>query len=400
MFTDSPADNPMEADLKQHIGKIMETVEKTMYGMDEVTRLCLIALYCRGHVLLEGNPGLGKTKLVRTLEQTLRLPYKRIQFTPDLMPTDITGSKMPDENERQKLRFQPGPIFTTLLLADEINRASPKTQAAMLEAMAEGEVTVQGATHQLGFPFMVLATQNPVDHEGTYPLPEAQADRFMFKIAMPFPKEQSLRRIIQSSTGPLEGRGPRLMEKQQLTVDEIKLARKRCWAFHKHIRAVQVTKPLETHVVNLLLASNGYFSDLLELSKDQVKTIKKLVDNLLLFGLGPRAAENLVLGSKAQALMFLEERDGMAGPEALAGIVIPTLRHRLKLVYDWEERYCRLQDIKLGEEESREGLLDALLAQLCDATAPDQAHLYRESFREQVRGRVDKKWLDRGGLLR
>ena len=190
---------------KEFADSILQEAGQKMFGVADVVRLCLIALYTNGHILLEGNPGLGKTELVKTLSNILTLPYRRIQFTPDLMPADITGTLGPSKDNPRELTFQPGPIFTSLLLADEINRATPKTQAAMLEAMAERQVTVVGETHMLGQydfkpflgqdgnpiapnakrPFMVMATQNPIDHEGTFDLPEAQADRFMFKILMP-----------------------------------------------------------------------------------------------------------------------------------------------------------------------------------------------------------------------
>lgn len=182
---------------QQIVHSIVQEVAQEMYEVDDVTRLCLVALYTKGHVLLEGNPGLGKTELVKTLGRTLQLPDGRIQFTPDLMPSDITGTQMPDPDNVERLKFQHGPLFTSLLLADEVNRATPKTQSAMLEAMAEKQVTVLGVTYGLGGftygehrdrskvrvvypsnidrPFMVLATQNPIDHEGTYDLPEAQS---------------------------------------------------------------------------------------------------------------------------------------------------------------------------------------------------------------------------------
>jgi len=264
---------PEEAKIKEMTARAMGSVAEVMFGMERVTELCLIALYCGGHVLLEGIPGLGKTKLVRTLEKTLRLPYKRIQFTPDLMPTDITGSEMPATEARHRLEFRRGPIFTSLLLADEINRASPKTQAAMLEAMAEREVTVQGSTYVLDEPFMVLATQNPVDHEGTYPLPEAQADRFMFKIEMPYPGETTLRRIIAGSTGPLP-EGEDVVAHESPKTHEIDRARRAYRHFRDNIRRVRLTHSVETHIVNLLLATNGCHDELVGLSKTQKRTVK------------------------------------------------------------------------------------------------------------------------------
>ncbi|MCB0128566.1 MAG: AAA family ATPase, partial [Caldilineaceae bacterium] len=171
---------------KEFAGTALTIVQEDMKDLDEVVRLCFVALYTNGHVLLEGNPGLGKTALVRALGDTLGFAKGRIQFTPDLMPADITGTYIPIPRDGlMTLEFRPGPINTSLLLADEINRATPKTQSAMLEAMAEKQVTVLGESRKLPVPFMVLATQNPIDHEGTYTLPEAQSDRFMFKLLMP-----------------------------------------------------------------------------------------------------------------------------------------------------------------------------------------------------------------------
>ena len=374
---------PQEKPIKKRMNEIMDYVGREMFGLEEVTQLCLTALYCGGHVLLEGNPGMGKTKLVRTLERILKLPYGRIQFTPDLMPTDITGSKMPDDENRQKLSFRRGPIFTSLLLADEINRASPKTQAAMLEAMAEKEVTVQGTTHTLGAPFMVLATQNPIDHDGTYPLPEAQADRFMFKIRMPYPKEETLHRIIDHNTGPLPE--PALSGKVGLTEDEITSGREEYNIFHRNIRRVEAHPALKTHVVNLLLASNGHIGELREVSGKRQKRAAEIAEQLVLFGLGPRAAESLVIGSKAYALLFLLDRGGGAGPEALAKVLLPTLRHRLKLTFGWEERYAATCGLSVDEENQH--LLNIMLAELSMAVAP-QNPAYEKSFTNLIKGQL------------
>ena len=187
------------AHARRHTAHVIDAVGEELYGLETVIKLSLAALLSGGHVLLEGNPGLGKTELVKRLAQVLNLKAGRIQFTPDLMPADITGTLMPTGNGG--LRFQSGPIFTSLLLADEINRATPKTQSAMLEAMAEKKVTVLGEAHALPSPFVVLATQNPIDHEGTYNLPAAQADRFMFKVRMPVPDGPTVKRIVRKRAG-------------------------------------------------------------------------------------------------------------------------------------------------------------------------------------------------------
>ncbi len=387
-----------QREIREEISTIMNQVGQTMFGMEEVSRLCLVALYCGGHVLLEGNPGLGKTKLARTFEKVLGFPYKRIQFTPDLMPTDITGSKMPSDEDRRKLIFQKGPIFTNLLLADEINRASPKTQAAMLEAMAEKEVTVQGATYRLDRPFMVIATQNPVDHEGTYPLPEAQADRFMFKIFMPFPSAEIIRQIMAASTGPIKslaGENP-----SARPIPEVrKRAKETFQNIMFNIRRMKLSPPLESHIVNLLLATNGHMDQLTGLKRNQMMALNRLSEQLFQFGLGPRASENLSLGCKAYALLFLDGSDGVAGPEALAHVVLPILRHRIKLSFDWEERFAGIQGFELNEDESREGLLDAMLAMLCDATAPNDHEFYRSALVRLLKSAVAINWVKRARLF-
>src|ERR1700752_998529 len=187
------------AHARRHTAHIIDAVGEELYGVVTVIKLSLAALLSGGHVLLEGNPGLGKTELVKRLARVLNLRAGRIQFTPDLMPADITGTLMPSGNGGR--RFHSCPRFTSLLLADEINRATPKTQSAMLEAMAEKKVTVLGEEHALPSPFVVLATQNPIDHEGTYNLPAAQADRFMFKVRMPVPDGPTLKRIVRKRSG-------------------------------------------------------------------------------------------------------------------------------------------------------------------------------------------------------
>ena len=189
--------------LQSDFKKVREEVGKILVGQDEVVETVLISLFSGGHCLLEGVPGLGKTLLVRTLSDCLDLDYSRIQFTPDLMPADITGTRIvvEDEKGRKSFEFQPGPIFAQIVLADEVNRATPKTQSALLEAMQESEVTAGGETHTLEQPFIVLATQNPLEMDGTYPLPEAQLDRFLFKIQVPFPKREELNEVLVRTTG-------------------------------------------------------------------------------------------------------------------------------------------------------------------------------------------------------
>lgn len=349
-----------------------------MYGVEEVMRLCLVALFTGGHVLLEGNPGLGKTELVKTLGRVLQLPFGRVQFTPDLMPADITGTFMPDVEDRQKLTFRPGPIFTSLLLADEINRATPKTQSAMLEAMAEGQVTVLGQRWQLQKPFMVLATQNPIDHEGTYVLPEAQADRFMFKAEMPIPQKETLLKILEKCAGKTAetmaaepdslGQNPYLPKDKADSVSKYEELRAR-------IDQVQPLPSLQTHILNLFLASNGRFSELQGLDKRQIESLKIIVGEVVRYGLGPRAAVTLTLGSKAYSLLFLPNATHAEAP-ALARILLPALRHRIKLQFDWAERFRRRFKLKELQEHL---LMDQLMEMFVVAAAP-KTNSYHESF--------------------
>lgn len=368
----------MNRDIKQFANALVNEAGRNMYGVDETLRLCLVALFTGGHVLLEGNPGLGKTELVKTLGSVLRLPFGRIQFTPDLMPADITGTFMPDFEDRQKLSFKPGPIFTNLLLADEINRATPKTQSAMLEAMAEGQVTVLGQRYRLQKPFMVLATQNPIDHEGTYVLPEAQADRFMFKAEMPIPEQNTLLRILEKCSGSIAGSVSKPEAGGEMGVylpKDRTDAIAKCEELRFKIAEVIPLPSLETHIINLFLATNGRFEELSGLDKKQVETLRVLVGEVIRYGLGPRAAVSLSLGSKAYSLLFLPEAQGAEAP-ALAQILLPSLRHRIKLGFDWSDRFRRRFKI---QETNELALMDKLLETLVLAAAP-KANAYGDSF--------------------
>jgi len=360
-------------DVKDFAAAVLSRVEKKMFGMDEVTRLVLVALYTGGHVLLEGNPGLGKTELVKTLGEVLALPRGRIQFTPDLMPADITGTYAPDfeTGNPQKMAFQPGPVFTSLLLADEINRATPKTQSAMLEAMAEKQVTVLGKKWPLEIPFMVLATQNPIDHEGTFNLPEAQADRFMFKLSVPVPNRETLRLIVDKTAGD------RVMpdEKSYAVFKEAGASRKTFTAIETRIRKFPVSPPVEIHILNMFLATNRRFDELKELDKRQVEKLTRLVHDVLEYGLGPRAATALTLGAKAFSLMYLPGAESAEGP-ALARVVIATLRHGFKLKFDWRHAFSRIEGLQETPGEGQytysddEAMLIRLIRSFCLAAAP------------------------------
>lgn len=351
-----------------------------MHGLTEIIHLCLAALLANGHVLLEGNPGTGKTMLVRTLGETLDLPWGRIQFTPDLMPADITGSHMwvPDKNNPtvRNWELRRGPIFKSLLLADEINRATPKTQAAMLEAMAEKQVSVGGETHHLPSPFMVLATQNPIDQEGTYQLPEAQADRFMFKLMMPVVGPEDLQKIIAKDAGPLLPRSASSVPGQvsraiRLPHDD----------YQRLIRAHRVLPIVEQHASNLFYASQRMLDRVRGVADpDRLNELIKLVR----FGLGPRAVTALLLGAKAWSAMDLvasnpkrqitarNNPQRCADARDLAHVALPVLRHRLLPIYDWDERFWRLTGRRppFPVDDPPPDLWNQFLCALVEASAP------------------------------
>ena len=365
---------------------LLENVRRELFDVDEVIRLCLIAFYTDGHVLLEANPGLGKTQLVKALGSTLALKWGRIQFTPDLMPADITGTFMPDPKGggAGSLAFQPGPIFASILLADEINRATPKTQSAMLEAMAERQVTVLGRTYPLPNyqqerddptprPFMVLATQNPIDQEGTYTLPEAQADRFMFKILMPLPSAGTLGRIVDKEAGPADRPGTTNGVAggtgRRGSLDE---STSRDWftRVQHEIRQLEALDQLEMHIVNLIAATNRQFAEMDGVEGDDRRWLEDNVEQLFPYGLGPRSAIALMRGAKAWTYLYSSDTPRADGA-ALAHVVIPTLRHRIRLTYDWKERYTGTREAEHWSAPGAEAeLLERLIAELCQRTAP------------------------------
>jgi len=376
---------------KEFAAATLTIVKEEMKDLDEVVRLCIVALYTNGHVLLEGNPGLGKTALVKTLGSTLQFEFGRIQFTPDLMPADITGTLMPVLKAGvQELAFTKGPIFTSLLLADEINRATPKTQSAMLEAMAEKQVTVLGERRELPTPFMVLATQNPIDHEGTYTLPEAQSDRFMFKILMPTPMGKTLREIMEKTAGRLSttNRGQAANAAAAYDQQTLKTAiqtrsLERYEQYCQDIKARQPLPSLEAHILNMLLASNRQFDEmdaLGTLDREQMRNIKQLADGLILYGLGPRAATALMLGAKAWSFFFADGTHEQADGADLARVVLPALRHRLKLRYNWMESY---RPKAPADEHTETALLDELIADFCITAAP-KANSYQYAFKQAL----------------
>ena len=285
---------------------------KQIVGMDRVIEELLISVFSRGHCLLVGVPGLAKTLLISSLSRTLSLSFARIQFTPDLMPADIVGTNVvvEDASGRKSFQFQPGPVFAQILLADEINRATPKTQSALLEAMQEGAVTVAGTRRELPQPFLVLATQNPIEMEGTYPLPEAQLDRFFFKVLVDAPDEETLVRILEATTG----RGAGTVEPVLSAADVLSL--------RDLARRVPVAAPLVRHAARLVAATQPA-------GAHAATRVRKF----LRYGAGVRAAQSIVLAGKVLALL-----DGRAhvSLDDLAAAAKPALRHRLVLNFEGE----------------------------------------------------------------
>lgn len=286
--------------------RLRSEIAKVIIGQDKIIEQIVIALLSRGHCLLVGVPGLAKTLLIKTLAQTLDLKFSRIQFTPDLMPSDITGTEIIEENVstgQKAFRFVRGPVFANIILADEINRTPPKTQSALLESMQEHHVTAAGQTHRLEEPFFVLATQNPIEQEGTYPLPEAQLDRFMFNLWLDYPSFDEEMEIVKSTTSPYTPSVSKVLGAQEL------------FAFQDLVRRV----PIADNVIR-------YAVTLVKRTRPQTKEAPQSTKNWIRWGAGPRASQYLVLGSKARAII-----SGRATPEiddvrAMAG---PVLRHRI-----------------------------------------------------------------------
>lgn len=321
----------------QNIGKIRDEIQEQLaqviVGQQNVIEELTIALFCQAHAILEGVPGLAKTLLISTLARTMNLSFNRIQFTPDLMPGDITGADVIEEDRstgRREYRFMEGPIFANVVLADEINRTPPKTQAALLEAMQERQVTVGRVRHALPIPFFVLATQNPIEQEGTYSLPEAQQDRFMFKILVKYPTWQDEFEVVRRTTSTLT---PEV--KNVLGVEEI------C-AIQKMVREIPVSEHLIRYALSLVRQTRVGEADLPD-----------FVNENLSWGAGPRAVQYLTLGAKARALLHGRSHVTVEDVKTLA---FPVLRHRIALNFT---------------AESEGKTTDQIIAQLLEAT-PDR----------------------------
>jgi MoxR-like ATPase len=301
--------------LRREIGKVI-------VGHQEIVDNVLISLFSGGHVLLEGVPGLGKTLLVRTLSSAFTLEFRRIQFTPDLMPADIIGTNIVMEDKatgRREFQFQKGPIFGQMILADEINRATPKTQSAMLEAMQEHSVTSGGQVRKLQEPFMVLATQNPIEQEGTYPLPEAQLDRFLFKLLVSYSNREQLKAILDRTT---TGQEPQ--------AQSVANAEKILWA-QRLVRRVVVAEHVQDYAIRLVLATHpeGEFAT-------------EMINRFVRFGSSPRGVQALVLAGKVRAL--LDERYHVSFDD-ISQSVLPAMRHRLLLNFEGQAEGMRTDDV-------------------------------------------------------
>jgi MoxR-like ATPase len=298
-------------DFRKMFDSLRDEIGKVIVGYEAIVEDVLICLFCGGHVLLEGVPGLGKTLLVRTLSDVFSLEFRRIQFTPDLMPADIIGTNIVMEDAatgKRQFQYQPGPIFGQIILADEVNRATPKTQSAMLEAMQEHSVTSGGQIRKLPEPFMVLATQNPIEQEGTYPLPEAQLDRFFFKLLVPYSNREELRTIIDRTTTGEDPRAENVTGAEQITQAQ------------DLVRHVVIAEHVQDYAIRLVLATHP-----------QGEFAPDVTNRFVRFGSSPRGVQALVLAGKVRAM--LDERYHVSFDDIEAS-VMPALRHRILLNFE------------------------------------------------------------------
>ncbi len=345
----APHHSRQDAELIARLGAarkmLLGEVRKVIVGQEEVLEQILISMFCRSHALVVGVPGLAKTLIVKTIAQTMNLKFKRIQFTPDLMPSDITGTEILEidpDTHRREFRFVPGPIFTNILLADEINRTPPKTQAALLECMQEYRVTAAGRPHEIEPPFFVLATQNPIEQEGTYPLPEAQLDRFMLNILIDYPSRQEEIQIIKATTADEMPTPNTVLEGREI------------------LRLQQIVRrvPVSDHVLE-------YVADLTRATRPNSEEAPQFIKDWIEWGAGPRAAQYLILGAKARAV--IDSRFNVSCSD-VRSVAHPVLRHRLITNFNADSE-------GIGVEE----IIDKLLENIPE---PDEA-TYARRAREQ-----------------
>lgn len=315
------SDKEKIAELADAISRVRKEIAKVIIGQEEIIEQLMISLFARGHVLLIGVPGLAKTLLIRTLAKALELKFNRIQFTPDLMPGDISGSEVIEDNittGQKEFRFIRGPIFANIVLADEINRTPPKTQSALLQAMEEYEVTAGGKTHKLDLPFFVLATQNPIEQEGTYPLPEAQLDRFMFNIWLDYPSFEEEVKIVKTTTAEWKPDVEKVLDGKSII------------EFQDLIRRVPVADNVVEYAVALVRASRPKHSS------------SQFIKDFINYGAGPRASQYLILGAKSRAAL-----NGRYTPDIddIRAVALPVLRHRIVTSFNAEADNITAADI-------------------------------------------------------
>ncbi len=342
MTTAEDADLARLSKLKEAHQSLREQVAQIVVGQDDVIEQLMISIFARGHCILEGVPGLAKTLMVSTLAECLELNFTRIQFTPDLMPSDITGTEVLQEDRAtgaRQLRFVPGPVFTNVLLADEINRTPPKTQAALLEAMQERQVSAGGHRHPLAEPFFVLATQNPIEQEGTYPLPEAQLDRFLFKVFVGYPTRDEERQIYRVTTGTEHKVLTKVLSGHEIPV------------LQELVRSV----PISDHCLDYAMA-------LVRATRADEPGKPAYIDKWVSWGAGPRAGQGLVLAAKARAA--LNGRTSVT-IEDIRAVAHPVLRHRLVTTYAAQ-----------AEGETPDTIITALLRDISARPGADQANGY------------------------
>jgi MoxR-like ATPase len=348
--TNGQSGEEMLAQVRETYDALKAEISKVIVGQEEVVDQILLAIFSRGHAMLVGVPGLAKTLLISTIAQAMELDFSRIQFTPDLMPSDITGTEVIEEDKttgHRSLRFVKGPVFSNVVLADEINRTPPKTQAAMLEAMQERQVTIGGARHALPSPFFVLATQNPLEQEGTYPLPEAQLDRFMLQVLVKYPSEQEELEVIRRSSQKGE-----VVVNAVVTSDQI-----------AKVQKIIQHAPVPEHVLRyaLRLARSTRVNE--------GEHVPEIVRDYIAWGAGPRASEALIQGAKAHALLV---GNGVVGIDSVRAVAHPVLRHRILTNFNAQ-----------ADQITTDTIVDQLLSEVPEDAMSDSE---RELTQRAVRG--------------